>query len=260
MDHSEDSDSAKMSNSDAPLPIYRRPKDDKNDDTSSTLNLSGDTVQKDHLSAKGEDMDISQQPRRLGPPNSRPGKSSTSIAEPRELNERDIFIVCSSWMRTLGGDHQTYKHMVDIVIRFYDFPATKPTPGPRRFYRKVVGNTMGNSLYEDLSRFLKTLPPRSKRHIWEHAVRIRTPDGKRVCDSTQSRRHINRLLCDLVIVYIKYLDRDRKPLPSATVRPHKEPVAQFIHLNYHSIQRGRFENDTEYFPQMLDEYVQSQIQ
>ena len=52
MNHSEDSDSAKMANSDAPLPIYRRPKDDQNEDTTSTLNLSGDTVPKDHPSVK----------------------------------------------------------------------------------------------------------------------------------------------------------------------------------------------------------------
>ena len=201
-----------------------------------------------------EDIDISPQPLRHGRTKSHSlgpaEKPSTSIRESNEVSEKDIFIVCSSWMRILCGDHQTYGHMVDIVIRFYDFP--KPEPEAFDF------KSMGNSLYEGLSRFLKTLPPLSKRHIWEHAVRIRTPDGKRVCDSTQSRRHINKLISDCVIVYIKYLDRDRKPLPSVTVRPHVEPVAQFIHLNYHSIQQGRFENERAYFPQMLMEYVQSQ--
>lgn len=64
--------------------------------------------------------------------------------------------------------------------------------------------TMGDSLFEDLARFLRTLPPKSKQHIWEHGVKIKTPDGKKeVCSSTRDKEQINRLLCDCVIVYVK---------------------------------------------------------
>ena len=65
-------------------------------------------------------------------------------------------------------------------------------------------DTMGDSLFEDLARFLRTLPPKSKQHIWEHGVKIKLPDGKKqVCDQTRDKDQINRLLCDCVIVYVK---------------------------------------------------------
>merc|ERR1711920_799643 len=88
------------------------------------------------------------------------------------------------------------------------------------------------------ARFLRTLPPKSKQHIWEHGVKIKLPDGKKqVCDSTQDKDQINRLLCDCVIVYVKYLDRNRAPLSTKKVRPHVEEVAMFIHNKYHPLQR-----------------------
>jgi len=117
--------------------------------------------------------------------------------------------------------------------------------------------SMGDSLFEDLARFLRTLPPKSKQHIWEHGVKIKTADGKKVCDSTQNKDQINRLLCDCVIVYIKYLDRNRAPLSTKKVRPHVENVAMFIHNKYHPLQRDKFENEKAYFAQMLMDYVES---
>lgn len=117
--------------------------------------------------------------------------------------------------------------------------------------------SMGDSLFEDLARFLRTLPPKSKQHIWEHGVKIKTPDGKKVCAATENKDQINRLLCDCVIVYIKYLDRNRAPLSTKKVRPHVETVALFIHNKYHPLQRDKFENDKAYFAQMLMDYVES---
>jgi len=117
--------------------------------------------------------------------------------------------------------------------------------------------SMGDSLFEDLARFLRTLPPKSKQHIWEHGVKIKTPDGKKVCDATENKDQINRLLCDCVIVYIKYLDRNRAPLSTKKVRPHVENVALFINNKYHPLKRDKFENDKAYFAQMLMDYVDS---
>ena len=161
-------------------------------------------------------------------------------------------------------------------------PTINPTP------QSFNLENMGDSLFEDLARFLRTLPPKSKQHIWEHGVKNKTPDGKKVvCDSTQNKDQINRLLCDCVIVYVKvykyiyiqyiltlnakmrhihymimiydnkqYLDRNRAPLSTKKVRPHVEQVALYIHEKYHPLQRDKFENDKTYFAAMLEDYVQ----
>jgi hypothetical protein len=117
---------------------------------------------------------------------------------------------------------------------------------------------LGDSLFEDLARFLRTLPPKSKQHIWEHGVKIKTPDGqKQVCSATQDKEQIIKLLCDCVIVYVKYLDRQRAPLQTKKVRPHVEEISQFIFERYHPLQRNEFELDKTYFASMLENYVQS---
>eukprot|EP01084_Bolivina_argentea_P246930 413159_1 len=115
---------------------------------------------------------------------------------------------------------------------------------------------MGDSLFEDLARFLRTLPPKSKQHIWEHGVKIKLPDGKKqVCDTTKDKDQINRLLCDCVIVYVKYLDRNRAPLSTKKVKPHVEQVALYIHTKYHPLQRDKFETNKNYFASILEDYV-----
>ena len=81
-----------------------------------------------------------------------------------------------------------------------DNPTINPTP------QSFNLENMGVSLFEDLARFLRTLPPKSKQHIWEHGVKIKLQDGKKqVCNSTQDKDQINRLLCDCVIVYVKVM-------------------------------------------------------
>lgn len=131
-----------------------------------------------------------------------------------------------------------------------------PTQTPQNFNLE----DMGDSLFEDLARFLRTLPPKSKQHIWEHGVKIKTADGKKqVCAATENKDQINRLLCDCVIVYIKYLDRNRAPLSTKKVRPHVDTVALYIHTKYHPLQREKFENDKTYFAAMLEDYVQSKV-
>ena len=117
---------------------------------------------------------------------------------------------------------------------------------------------MGDSLFKELARFLRVLPPKSKQHIWEHAVKIKTSDGKKqICDSTRHEGHIDRLLCGCVIVYVRYLDRNRAPLKIKEVRPHIQHVSIFIlHGRHYPMQRSKFENDRNYFPAILEDYIQ----
>merc|ERR1719251_385569 len=98
--------------------------------------------------------------------------------------------------------------------------------------------TMGDTLFEDLARFLRTLPSKSKQHIWEHAVKIKTADGqKTVCDQTSDEDQINLLLCDCIIVYIKYLDRNKASLSIKKVRPHVKQIAVYIFNKFNPLQQ-----------------------
>merc|ERR1712157_3427 len=77
-----------------------------------------------------------------------------------------------------------------------DNPTINPTP------QSFNLENMGDSLFEDLARFLRTLPPKSKQHIWEHGVKIKLPDGKKqVCDSTQDKDQITDY-CAIVSLYM----------------------------------------------------------
>ena len=77
----------------------------------------------------------------------------------------------------------------------------------------MVKNTDPNTLYvegldstffQDLARFIRSLPPKSKQHIWNHAMKIRTSEGKKIItDKTMNKNQINKLLCDNMIVYVK---------------------------------------------------------
>lgn len=65
--------------------------------------------------------------------------------------------------------------------------------------------SIDSTFLQDLARFIRTLPAKSKQHIWSHAVKIKGKDGKKkkVLDSTSNQDQINQLLCDNVIVYVK---------------------------------------------------------
>jgi len=166
--------------------------------------------------------------------------SSCSDSPTHTRNRRDPLLPENR--KTRGGETQ--------YIDDEENPTMHPTP------QSFNLENMGDSLFEDLARFLRTLPPKSKQHIWEHGVKIKTPDGKKqVCDSTRDKDQINRLLCDCVIVYVKYLDRNRAPLSTKKVRPHVEQVATHIFGKYHPLQRDQFENDKTYFAAMLEDYV-----
>ena len=126
-----------------------------------------------------------------------------------------------------------------------------PKPEPSFDFEKA-----GDSLFEDLAKFMRILPPKSRSHIWEHAVKIKTSDGqKMVCDNTRDKGHVVKLLCDCVIVYVRYLERDTAPLPTKKAKPHVQSIAEFIHGRYHPLSRNQFQNDRTYFSAMLEDYI-----
>ncbi|ETO16118.1 hypothetical protein RFI_21238 [Reticulomyxa filosa] len=111
-------------------------------------------------------------------------------------------------------------------------------------------------LFEELGKFMKTLPPKSRKYIWDHAVTEKKGDDntKKVIDKTTDQEQITRLLCDCVIVFIKYLNRNEKPLKSKSVLPYVEPAARWIFDNYGELERLQFELETNYFADILAEY------
>jgi len=116
-----------------------------------------------------------------------------------------------------------------------------------------------DNLFEDLAKFMKSLPVKSKKHIWEHAVgekdkKEKKDKTKKVYDKTTKQEQITRLLCDCVIVYIKYLNRKEKPLKTQAVLPFVEPAAKWMFEKHKELERKRFEEENNYFPDMLEEY------
>jgi len=112
-----------------------------------------------------------------------------------------------------------------------------------------------DSLFEDLAKFMRDLPVRSKGHIWKHSMKAKGDDGsKTVVDKANDEHLILKLLTDIVIVYVKYLDRNREPLTTKEVKPHVEAAAKWIFEKYHELDRNLFENDKNYFSSMLEAY------
>ena len=123
------------------------------------------------------------------------------------------------------------------------------------FESKVAGGL----LFEDLARFMRTLPPKSKQHIWEHALRYQNDAGQRqIYDETQNEKQINKLMCDWIIVYIKYLDRSKAPLQTKIVLPYVKDISQHIYEKYHPLQKDKFERDKTYFAEMVEDYAFTQ--
>ncbi|ETO25772.1 hypothetical protein RFI_11362 [Reticulomyxa filosa] len=150
------------------------------------------------------------------------------------------------------------KQTIDIVR--WTKPSVANEEGAER---KPTDLNNFESLFEELAKFMKTLPPKSKKHIWEHAVtdkdkkekkEKKDKKDKKVFDKASKEEHITRLLCDCVIVYIKYLNRKEKPLKTQEVLPHVEPVSRWIFQKYGELDRHRFEQESAYFSGILEEY------
>ncbi|ETO29850.1 hypothetical protein RFI_07270 [Reticulomyxa filosa] len=152
--------------------------------------------------------------------------------------------------------------------------------------RKSTDLNNFDNLFEDLAKFMKNLPAKSKKHIWEHAVieKDKKDKAKKVFDKTIKQEQITRLLCDCVIVYVKgggsggnkgaiflvtktdsiffyfiqinlaFLNRKEKPLKTQTVLPFVEPASKWIFENHGQLERQRFEEESGYFPGILEQY------
>ena len=70
--------------------------------------------------------------------------------------------------------------------------------------------------YHYLAKFMRTLPPKSMRHIWEYSVNIKTGSGKEALAETQTEQQIAALLKTCVGAYIKVMC-----------------VVQRVHNNFH---------------------------
>eukprot|EP01083_Nonionella_stella_P210519 762067_1 len=114
-----------------------------------------------------------------------------------------------------------------------------------------------SKFYLKLSKFIKVLPTKSRQHIWEHSVTIKRNGGKKtVLNETRDSKQITRLLSDAVIVYCKYLDRDKPKLQRKEVDPHLQQITMYIYNKFKPLQRDRFENEKDYFSYMIQDFIQ----
>ena len=67
-------------------------------------------------------------------------------------------------------------------------------------------------------------------------------------------KDVNRLLCALIIVYIKYKHRSEPLLKATLIRPHVMACAQYIVSQFERVTYSQFVNVSDYFPRMLREY------
>jgi hypothetical protein len=117
---------------------------------------------------------------------------------------------------------------------------------------------LADSLFDRVGKFLKSLPADPKQHIWSHSVKQKQQNGeKAVVDTASTENQVSRLLCDCVIVFVKYMDRQRTPLSRKLVLPVVSNAAKWVFQNYGPIVRSRFESEKSYFGEMLEEYQQA---
>jgi hypothetical protein len=112
-------------------------------------------------------------------------------------------------------------------------------------------------LFEDMARFFRNLPAKSREHIWDHylKVEIEGQNGKKhVLEWTEGQDQITAIITDLIIVHIKGQDRTKKALSPKVVRPVAEPAAKWIFDNYSSLYRAKFISEEYYFADMLEQY------
>ncbi|ETO08184.1 hypothetical protein RFI_29204 [Reticulomyxa filosa] len=145
--------------------------------------------------------------------------------------------------------------------------ATRDIVGSNRRYSGTINicvfvHEKEFTLFEDLAKFMKDLPTASKKHIWEHAINKKNKKkNKTKIEKTSEQKQITKVLCDCVIIYVKviyfiffYLNRKQKTMKIDTVLPHVEPAAQWIFKKYKFLEKHRFEQESTYFADMLQEY------
>lgn len=60
----------------------------------------------------------------------------------------------------------------------------------------------------------------------------------------------------VVVKHIQYLHRNGQSLRKSNIKPCIEDICKYIHKFYNVISRIDFENDHNYFPDILRDYVQ----
>ena len=94
-------------------------------------------------------------------------------------------------------------HIIDLLYNETDVQCQ--VAGPKPVGKPKKGHKMSNvTLMSGVAEFLRGLPQSSKQKIWTHAVKWEQVEGiHKVLDKTTSRDHIEQLLCDLVVIYMK---------------------------------------------------------
>jgi hypothetical protein len=110
------------------------------------------------------------------------------------------------------------------------------------------------ALFEDLARFFRNLPAKSREHIWDHHLIVTRNGKKEVTLQTSNQEQITTLITDLIIVYFKAQDRTKKSLTPDVVRPLADPAAKWIMDTYLGLERQKFISDKTYFVDMLQQY------
>mmetsp|Transcript_47305 Transcript_47305/g.78500 ORF Transcript_47305/g.78500 Transcript_47305/m.78500 type:complete len:239 (-) Transcript_47305:78-794(-) len=118
-----------------------------------------------------------------------------------------------------------------------------------------------SQLYLELCAFIRTLPSKSRTHIWSHSVKLKSkPKGHEVFAQTGTQQHILALIADCLIVFIKYRHQQKKPLKPKATQRYVTYVAMYIYNKYHPLQQEKFETDKNYLADMIEEYINNELQ
>jgi len=79
--------------------------------------------------------------------------------------------------------------------------------------------------------------------------------NKDVLEATNGFNHVEQLLFDMVMVYVKFMDRTGTPVKASRVKREMSSLAKYIFTKYHPLRRTQFEGEEKYFSRMLENYV-----
>ncbi|ETO23710.1 hypothetical protein RFI_13467 [Reticulomyxa filosa] len=127
------------------------------------------------------------------------------------------------------------------------------------------------TLFEDMATFMEKLAPASKKHIWKHAMHNKfkkkssSTNGDQD-EQTLQQKQVAKLLCDCVIIYIQvtfHLNKkimEQKNINPKHIKKPKNSTKIWIVQKYKALEKDRFERESTYFSQILQEYSQSSLQ
>lgn len=113
-----------------------------------------------------------------------------------------------------------------------------------------------DSFIRELAHFVHGLPLRSKQQIWAHGVKSHLQGGAtRVLDATTGHDQVEQLLFDVVMVYVKSMDRNGTSVKASRMKRELASLTKYIFTKYHPLKRSQFEGEQKYVAQMLSNYV-----